>query len=168
MNALMPGGPNDPAPILHFPNLPIPWCYMTPQQLAAMNTITPQAQPSIPGPYHSIPDPRSSFPGPQIQMDLDPELGSVSDVSLTRKRIQPETSVDDADDEESIPKPAKKRSKKKKVKGGEMEMVLSKAQSTLSEPQKQIRKELQVYVITIRREFDSHLWVGLDGARVDG
>ena len=90
-----------------------------------MNTITPQAQPSIPGPYHSIPDPCSSFPGPQIQMDLDPELGSVLDVSLPCKHIQPETSIDDTDDEQSILKPVKKRNKKKKVKGGEMEIVLS-------------------------------------------
>ena len=90
----------------------------------------------IPGPYHSIPDPHPSFPGPQIQMDLNPELGSVLDTSLMCKHIQPETSIDDTDDDESILKPAKKRSKKKKVKGGEMEMVLSKAQSTLSEPQK--------------------------------
>ena len=144
MNTLMPGGPNDPQPMVHYPNLPVPYCFMTPEQLAAMHMIN-QPQPSMPPPPPpAAPEPSLPFLNePEIQPDLDSVSNPEVDASLTRKRAQPASNGDEADDE-ALATSVKRWSKKKKVKGGEEEKVLSMPQGGLSRPQKDIRKELQV------------------------
>lgn len=140
MNTLMPGGPSD-QPIVHFPNLPVPWCYMTFEQLAAMNNVV---QPSMSLPPPPIPEPPLLLPNePEIQPDLDSTSGTISDVSLMHKHIHPEASGDEADSEEPS-RPVKRQNRKKKHHGGEDEKVLSMPKGQLMEPQKGVRKELQV------------------------
>ena len=139
-----PGGPADPKPVVHFPNLPFPYSLMTPQQLSQMYPISSAGFPPVPAIQPDL------EPARQIQQ-VEVRTEQVAKTLKVRKsRLREESGKEasegsDADNEgDNEEPPAKKVRRSRGAKKVTSEKILSLAVGSLKMKQRDVWKELQV------------------------